>query len=145
MLNEAWIREHFTLEPADHLVLHDPEKHIIRPGGRIFMAVADDVPIGCCALLSKAGGVYELGKLTVAPSFRGRGIGRRILEHAIRQARRMSAKSMFLGSNTALRDAIHLYESVGFRAVTAEDAHQSPYVRTDIHMALSLEPATDNQ
>ena len=41
---------------------------------------------------------------------RGQGIGRLLLEHAIRQARTMGAKSVFLGSNARLVSAVHLYE-----------------------------------
>ncbi|MGH9413004.1 MAG: GNAT family N-acetyltransferase [Terriglobales bacterium] len=57
---------------------------------------------------------------------RGRGLGRRLLQHAIAQARSIGAKSLFLGSNTRLKDAVHLYESVGFRHVKPETLPPMP-------------------
>jgi hypothetical protein len=37
-----------------------------------------------------------------------------LLRHATAQARSIGARSLFLGSNTRLKDAVHLCESVGF-------------------------------
>jgi len=68
----------------------------------------------------------------------GRGIGRRVLEHAIDQARRIGAKSLFLGSNSRLKSAVHLYESVGFRHVPPESMPPMPYTRANVFMELLL-------
>ncbi|MCY9581310.1 GNAT family N-acetyltransferase [Paenibacillus alvei] len=65
-------------------------------------------------------GVFELSKMSVSPELRGRGYGRRILHAAINRARELSAKSLFLGSSTKLPNAVHLYESVGFKHVAIE-------------------------
>ena len=59
--------------------------------------------------------------MAVSPEMRGLGIGRRLLQHAITQAKRIGARSLFLGSNAKLENAVHLYESVGFRHVPAEN------------------------
>jgi hypothetical protein len=59
-----------------------------------------------------------------------------LLQHTIAQARGFDAKSLFLGSNTRLKNAVHLYESVGFRHVKPESLPPMPYSRAD------LEPAT---
>ena len=42
-LNEAWIAKYFMIEAADRVVLEDPVKNIIEPGGHIFMALADSI------------------------------------------------------------------------------------------------------
>ena len=76
--------------------------------------------------------------MAVAPEMRGLGIGRRILEHAIAEAKRIGAKSLFLGSNKRLESAVHLYESVGFRHVPAEELPDMPYVRANVFMQLPL-------
>ena len=67
-----------------------------------------------------------------------RGLGRRLLQHAIAQARGLGAKSLFLGSNTRLKDAVHLYESVGFRHVKPESIPPMPYSRADVFMEMPL-------
>jgi ribosomal protein S18 acetylase RimI-like enzyme len=82
--------------------------------------------------------VYELSKMAVSPEMRGLGIGRRLLLDAIALAKRMGARSLFLGSNSKLQNAVHLYESVGFRHVPAESIPDMPYVRANVFMDLPL-------
>lgn len=137
-LNEAWIAKYFGLEEPDRLALGDPDGQILRPGGRIFMAVAESRPIGCCALIPAGPGVLELAKMTVAEEYRGQGIGRKMLEYAIAQAKALGAKSVCLGSNARLANAIHLYESFGFRHVPPESLAPSPYARANVFMDLPL-------
>src|SRR5437868_11382646 len=86
-LNEAWIGKYFTIEEPDRIILGDPVANILQVGGHIFMAVASQIPVGCCALLPMRAGEFELAKMTVMESQRGRGIGRMLLEYAVAQAR----------------------------------------------------------
>ena len=55
------------------------------------------------------------------------------------QAKHLGAKSLFLGSNTRLKNAIHLYESVGFRHVKPETLPPMPYSRADVFMEMPLD------
>jgi putative acetyltransferase len=138
-LNEEWITRYFTLEAKDREILDDPVHSILLKGGYIFMAHAGAEAVGCVALMPMRDGVYEVSKMAVSPHLRGRGIGRRLLQHSIAQARSIGARSLFLGSNTRLKDAVHLYESVGFRHVKPETIPPMPYSRADVFMELSLE------
>ncbi len=137
-LNEEWIKRHFTLEARDIETLEDPDRLILQKGGFVFLAYAANEPVGCAALIALGGGVYELAKMAVAPHLRGRGLGRRVLLHAIEHARSLGAKSLFLGSSTKLPAAVHLYESAGFRHVPAEELPPMPYTRADVFMAMQL-------
>jgi len=137
-LNEEWISRYFVLEPKDRETLGDPENTILRKGGRIFIAYANGQPVGCVALIPMGDGVYELSKMAVDPEMRGRGIGRRILEYAIGQAKALGASSLFLGSNSVLKNAVHLYESVGFRHVPPEKLPEMHYARADVFMEMPL-------
>jgi putative acetyltransferase len=137
-LNEEWITRYFTLEKMDRETLGDPENMILRKGGHIFMVYLGQQAVGCVALIPMSGGVFELSKMAVSPELRGLGIGRRLLQHAITQAKRIGAKSLFLGSNARLEDAVHLYESVGFRHVPAESIPEMPYARANVFMELPL-------
>ena len=137
-LNEHWIEKWFGLEDVDRKLLNDPENNVLRTGGHIFIAVSDGRPVGCCALLAEKPGVYELGKMAVAEEYRGRGIGRQILEYVIEQARVLGARSLVLASNSILANAIHLYESLGFRHLPPERIPPSPYARTNVFMEIEL-------
>ena len=90
-LNEEWITRYFTLETMDRETLGDPQKKILDKGGYIFMAYAGDQAVACVALIPIGNGVYELSKMAVSPELRGLGIGRKLLEHAIAQAKQIGA------------------------------------------------------
>jgi putative acetyltransferase len=137
-LNEEWISRYFVLEKKDRETLGDPENTILRKGGRIFMVYADGNAVGCVALIPMGDGVYELSKMAVSPQMRGQGIGRKLLEHAIAQARELGAKSLFLGSSSLLKNAVHLYEAVGFRHVPSENLPEMHYARADVFMEMPL-------
>lgn len=137
-LNEQWIVKYFSLEEQDRITLGNPQASILQPGGHIFIAVAGATPIGCCALIPLKPGVFELAKMAVAEEYRGRGIGRKILEYAIEQAKVLGAKSLYLGSNRSLAGAVHLYESCGFHHLPPERISRSPYARANVFMQLDF-------
>ncbi|QHN05348.1 GNAT family N-acetyltransferase [Granulicella sp. WH15] len=137
VLNEEWITNLFTLEEKDRGVLGDPEGKIVRPGGRVFVVYAEQEAVGCVALIFMGEDQYELAKMAVSPKLRGLGIGRKLIEYAIGQARGMGAKKLVLGTNSKLGNAVHLYEAVGFE-------HRPPkgpaaaYARADVYMEMEL-------
>jgi putative acetyltransferase len=141
-LNEEWITEIFTLEEADRVILADPVGQVVEPGGDVLIARdARDEIVGCVALVPfgpSEDGVCELSKMTVAAQARGHGVGRALLHAAIERARQLGARTLFLGSNGKLADAVHLYESVGFQHVSADQIGPMPYARADIFMRLVL-------
>jgi len=141
-LNEAWISQHFSIEPADREVLDDPRSHILGRGGQICMAERRGEVVGCCALLVIAPGEMELAKMTVDESARGLGIGRKLLGFAVGVARQMGARRLYLESNTRAAAAIHLYEQLGFRHIAAP-AHASKYERANVFMELALVSGRD--
>ncbi|HEY3840370.1 MAG TPA: GNAT family N-acetyltransferase, partial [Bryobacteraceae bacterium] len=101
-LNEQWIAKYFTMEEPDRCVLNDPEGQVLRPGGQIFMAFLYGRAVGCCALLSHAPGEFEVAKMAVEEEHRGLGIGRRVLEFTVAQARGLGARSLYLETNSKL-------------------------------------------
>ena len=134
-LNEAWIKKYFQLEQHDHEVLENPIASIIQAGGHIFMAFAEERAIGCCALIAVRPGVFEVAKMAVAEEYRGCGVGRKLLAFVIEEARALGTTLLTLATNTSLANAIHLYESLGFRHLPPVP---SPYVRANVFMELPL-------
>ncbi len=134
-INLAWIEAHFAVEPEDRHQLDHPQ-HILDAGGAIFIALMDGEPVGTTALVRTETGAFELAKMAVSPTTQGHGVGRRLGEAAIAEARRRRAKEIYLESNRKLEAAIALYRKLGFVEV---DRGASPYARCDIQMALALD------
>ena len=136
-LNEAWISRLFVVEPKDRLVLDDPVGQVLDPGGHILMAEIDGRPVGCCALIAMADGGYELAKMAVDETVRGRGIGKRLMTAAVELARELKAPRLYIETNSSLKNAIGLYEAHGFRHMAAQP---TAYARCDVWMELTLSP-----
>jgi putative acetyltransferase len=138
-LNEEWITRYFRLEEKDSRTLDDPGKHILAAGGYIAMAVVDKVAVGCCAVIRLDDTSFEVAKMAVTPFWQGRGLGRKLLEHVIAEARRLRAERLYLETNSKLTPAIRLYESFGFVHLPADRVTPSPYRRADVYMELFFE------
>lgn len=133
-LNIEWLQRWFVVEPFDREVLGNPEHYILADGGHILFAVDDQQhAVGTVALMHQGDGVYELTKMAVAPEARGRGIGRLLMDEALRLYRSLDAHELFLESSSKLGPALALYERVGFRHHPAPRAG-SHYARADVHM-----------
>jgi GNAT superfamily N-acetyltransferase len=135
ILNEEWLNEYFTIEESDHIQLGDPQKHIIDKGGKIFFAKYNNEIAGTVSLMRINEQTYELGKMAVTEKFRGKGIGKLLIEYSIKEANRSGLKRIILYSNTKLSPAIHLYKKYGFKEVLLTN---SVYKRSDIKMELKL-------
>lgn len=135
-LNRAWLEGLGLLEEADAKHLDRPRRSIIDPGGQIFFAMADQRPVGTCAVIPHGKGWFEIAKLAVAPEVRRHGIGRRLVEAAIGYARRTGAERIVLVSSTRLQPALRLYESMGFRHEPLPE--KLDYASADVYMALDL-------
>jgi putative acetyltransferase len=91
--------------------------------------------VGCCALIAIGPGEFEVGKMGVTESAKRGGVGRRLLEHAIEEARASGATRLYLETNSKLLPAIALYERVGFKHLPPVE---SPYARANVFMELAL-------
>lgn len=136
-LNLYWLDTYHLTEQHDLDILDNPEDKVIAPGGCIFLAMDKENVIGTAGLAKEHEGIYELVKMTVAPSYHGQGIGKKLLEHCLTEAKKMKAIKIFLFSNSQLKTALKMYEKYGFRHVPVTD---SPMVTADIKMELSLMP-----
>ncbi len=135
-INAEWIEAMFVMEPHDKEVLSNPQTEIIDKGGVILFAAAPDLGIiGTCALMPTSPGVFELTKMAVLETARGRKVGELLLDAVIERARQMNMTRLYLLTNHICAAAIHLYEKAGFRhdaAVMAEFG--STYERCDVAM-----------
>ncbi|MCJ9428270.1 bifunctional helix-turn-helix transcriptional regulator/GNAT family N-acetyltransferase [Kordiimonas marina] len=131
-LNVDWLKKYFVIEPIDETVLSDPESQILAKGGEIFFAIRDGRAVGTVALKPTSEGVFELTKLGVDPTAQGGGMGRALCEEVIRRFEARGGTLLFLETNTVLKPAIRLYETLNF--VAKEPPAPSPYERANYYM-----------
>jgi len=93
-----------------------PGEHV-PPKGCVLLATSGDEACGCVAVGRLATTVCEMRTLYVRPACRGAGIGRRLAEASIEQARRLGYRRMRLDTLAFLDPAMRLYRSLGFREI----------------------------
>lgn len=84
------------------------------PDGRLLVAYDEGSSAGCVALYKLGDGVYEVKRLWARPEFRGKKVGRLLMESLITEAGMIGYRSMLLSTVDILTEAIALYTSLGF-------------------------------
>ena len=82
--------------------------------GPLLLAVEDDQAVGCVAMRKLGDGICEMKRLYVQPGHRGKGLGRKLAEAIIQEARGTGYQTIRLDSLTSLKEAAGLYRSLGF-------------------------------
>ena len=115
-INEEWISSMFTMEANDIDILENPERLIIENDGYIWFVSDRELGIiGTVALIRIEDGVFELTKMGVRESARGRKAGEFLLAFVIQRAQELGLKTLYLLTNSKCEAAIHLYEKLGFQ------------------------------
>ena len=98
--------------------LADRMRQLLKSGDTLAL-LAGDGPAGLAVLRFRAaiwstGLECYLAELYVTPARRGQGLGRALMEAALREARKRGADTMDIGVDEPDLAARHLYESLGF-------------------------------
>ena len=133
-LNRLWIEESWVLEDSDKKDLLNPEI-IIHNGGQIFFAISKNEVIGTVAMIKNSDKIYELAKMTVKSSYRGKGVANLLMDKCIEFAFKKNASEIFLISNDSLTVARNLYEKYGFKEVVLDS---QKYERGNVKMILEI-------
>ncbi len=87
------------------------------PGGRLALASIAEQPAGCIALRRVDADHAEAKRLYVRRRFRGHGLGRALLEWAMNEARAAGYREIVGDTMPVMRDALALYDRMGFKRV----------------------------
>ena len=131
------ILESYGLKPSPQDTdadLYDLKGHYGDLGGDFSVMLDKDRIIGTVAIHNMGNRVCELRKMYLDPEYRRRGLGKQLLEYSLAKARDLGFNRVTLETATALKEAVALYESYGFKRIEPE--HLAP--RCDIAMALDL-------
>lgn len=101
-----------------HVPDPDPDAALYRPPLGVFLlATSDGLPVGCVALKSVDARTGEVKRLWVAPAARGLGLARRLMRAIEDRARGQGLARLQLDTNSALTEAVRLYESDGWHPI----------------------------
>jgi ribosomal protein S18 acetylase RimI-like enzyme len=107
-------------------------------GGGVWLVDHDDELAGCLGLTDEGCGVGHLRWFVFAPDLRGLGLGRRLLEELLAEARAQEMTRLELDTYSALTAAAHLYRGAGFQVVAAETRDDWGGAITYQHYVLDL-------
>lgn len=134
-LNLEWLDKYNLTEDHDLMILDDPQGTVIDNGGFIWLAKAGEEIIGTAGIMKDTDTVFEIIKMFVSPSWRGKGISKLLIETCLSKAKEIGVEKLILFSNHQLETALKLYEKYGFRHVEVTDA---PFETADVKMELIL-------
>ena len=103
------------------------------PDGRLLRAIEDEYIAGCVALRKIGEGICEMKRLFLRAEFRGKGLGRKLVEAILAEAKQIGYERMRLDTlPPKMNDAIALYRSLDFREI-------EPYYRNPVPGANFME------
>ncbi|MEM1351967.1 MAG: GNAT family N-acetyltransferase [Pseudomonadota bacterium] len=105
----------YPLETYDALIASLPEKHA-RPKGCIVVVEAGDVLLGCGMIQPINDADAEIKRVFIDPVAQGTGVGARLSQMLIDQARADGYARILLDTTRVSTPAQRLYEKLGFAA-----------------------------
>lgn len=130
-LNDLFLQNQPSLE-------NDIPPQFTPPTGRLFLATYDGQTAGCGALRMLTPTIGELNRIYVQPTFRGKGIGRMLLDTLISNARQIGYQSLRLNTAVFMKEAHALYYSVGFQNIEAYREIPAAFKPIELFMELAL-------
>lgn len=94
--------------------LKNIEKNYTEKGDYFGVVELDGKIVSTFAVSKRSENVCELRKMYLLPDYRGKGIGKLMVNFALEEARKKGFKKMELETASALKEAISLYQKVGF-------------------------------
>lgn len=90
---------------------------LLPPAGALLVAYDDGAAVACGAVHAIAPGIAEVKRMFVAPSARGRGVGRALLGALEHEAVELGCSVARLDTAEPLAEALALYRSAGYAEI----------------------------
>ncbi|HAL71416.1 MAG TPA: N-acetyltransferase [Verrucomicrobiales bacterium] len=101
--------------------LFDLEGHYAKRGGCFDVVTnTEGRVIGSVGLQPQEPGICELRKMYLHPHYRGLGIGKTLLQHALSRATALGFSEVRLETAAVLKEAVRMYEKAGFQRYEPE-------------------------
>lgn len=104
--------------PMELLLLADPSVKLVEQylkRGQCYVAVLDNEIVAEYVLLPTRPETVEIVNVAVAETHQGRGIGKRLVQHAIQTAAMLGYKTIEIGTGNSGVGQLALYQKCGFR------------------------------
>ncbi|WP_052256018.1 GNAT family N-acetyltransferase [Salinicoccus sp. YB14-2] len=104
--------------PMKLLLQADPSKRMVKEyvdRGQCFIAEIGQEIIGAFVLLPTRPGTVEIVNIAVAEEKRGRGIGKQLIEEAIKISKKAGYKTIEVGTGNSSVGQLVMYQKCGFR------------------------------
>jgi ribosomal protein S18 acetylase RimI-like enzyme len=90
------------------------------PEGRLLLGEYEGQLAACVALHKLEADICEMKRLYLRPQFRGKGLGRILVDRIIGEARQIGYRSMRLDTvEPVMKDAVAMYRRLGFREIAS--------------------------
>jgi len=97
--------------------------------GRLLLVYSGPELAGCVGVRRFAPGICEMKRMYLRPQFRGQGIGRQMATAIVNAARALGYQEMRLDTVPWMKEAIALYESLGFQDIAPYRPNPIPGAR----------------
>ena len=127
LFEEYWNAFGFTpcFQNFGEEVMHLPGAYAA-PDGRLGLAVADGEIAGCIALRRLDAQRAEMKRLYVRPEFRGRQIGRALVDWILSEARAAGYREIVCDTMPVMQTALEMYDQLGFERIDAYSGSPTP-------------------
>ncbi len=113
----SFIGDALDAEGLDHDIAHWQEEYDGRTGVLLVVADAAGEVVGTAAVRLLEPGVGELKRMWLRPSSQVRGLGRRLMDACLDEARRLGFRALRLDTQAKMEAAVHLYRAYGFSKI----------------------------
>jgi GNAT superfamily N-acetyltransferase len=96
------------------------------PNGRLLLGEVDEQVVGLACMKQLDDTICEIKRMYVRREFRGRGLGRGLLQRLIDEANQMGYLVMRLDSAGFMKAAHTLYRSIGFQEIAPYEGSEIP-------------------